>query len=236
VLIKFGVRGVLRFVSHAEMLKLFQRACARAGIEIQHSQGFNPHPKLSLPLPRPVGIESDDELLSLWVHKNIRAKEHKDINAQTAYDLCTYDLCSLIKDRLSEQLPEGCELLSVSFAQTNKAVQPSSATYIILVQREYLNDKLWARIEGLLESHSLIIERSMDTKASRLRTQDSRLKRINVRPFIKSIETNDSGVVIDCIISPAGSIRVEEILKLLEIDVEKLAGPIKRTNVRWQAA
>lgn len=230
MLIKFGVRGVLRFVSHAEMLKLFQRACARAGIEIQHSQGFNPHPKLSLPLPRPVGIESDDELLAIWVHKSIRAKEHKDTNAQAAYDLCTYDLCSLIKSRLSEQLPEGCELLSVSFAQTNKAVQPSSATYIILVQREYLNDKLWARIEGLLESHSLIIERSMDSKKSKI-------KMVDVRPYIKKIEIQgDSSVSIEYIISPAGSIRVEEILKLLEIDVEKLAGPIKRTNVRWQAA
>ncbi len=224
MLVKFRVRGVLRFVSHAEMLKVFQRACARAGIEIQHSQGFNPHPKLSLPLPRPVGVESDDELLCVHVHKSKVAQEHKDTDEEA-----TYDLCSLIKTRLSAQLPEGCELLSESFAQTTKSVQPCSVTYIVPVQPECINDKLRARVENLLASESLTIERRIDTKKSKI-------KMLDIRPFLESIEFDNKDIVVRCRVTPAGSVRVEEILKLLEIDVEELAAPVRRTNLQWQAA
>ena len=65
VIVKFGIKGNLRFLSHAETIRLFERACVRAGIKLVYSQGFNPHPKLSLPLPRTVGVESDDDLLYL---------------------------------------------------------------------------------------------------------------------------------------------------------------------------
>ncbi|MBW7991664.1 MAG: DUF2344 domain-containing protein, partial [Planctomycetes bacterium] len=56
LVIKFRIGGPLRFISHAQTLSVFQRACVRAGIEIRYSQGFNPRPRLSLPLPRPVGV------------------------------------------------------------------------------------------------------------------------------------------------------------------------------------
>ena len=60
---------------------------------------------------------------------------------------------------------------------------------------------------------------------------------MDVRPFLKSIEFgSNSGIVVECKIGSAGTIRVEEILKLLELDVEKLAMPIRRTSVQWQKA
>ena len=67
--IRFKVEGTLRFLSHAETVRLLERACVRAGLRLRYSEGFNPHPKLSLPLPRPVGVESDEELLCLWVEQ-----------------------------------------------------------------------------------------------------------------------------------------------------------------------
>ena len=67
MLVKFRIWGNLRFLSHAETMSVFQRACVRAGIPVRHSEGFNPRPRMSLPLPRSVGVESDDELLVLVV-------------------------------------------------------------------------------------------------------------------------------------------------------------------------
>jgi len=207
VLIKFSVRGAIGFVSHAEMLKVFQRACARAGLKVQHSQGFNPHPKLSLSLPRPVGVESDDELLCVQMNGGLNESE--------------------IKTRLSEQLPEGCELLSVSLAKTKRAVQPRSTTYILPVKPEWINDKLRARIDSVLASESLIVERRIDPKIPKS-------KMVDVRPFLESIKLDGNNIIVECDITPAGSIRVDEILELLEIDIEKLTAPVKRTNVQWQ--
>lgn len=225
VLIRFRVRGAVRFVSHAEMLKVFQRACARAGIKVQHSQGFNPHPKLSLPLPRPVGVESDDELLCLRIDNSTGAQQHKN----------TSDLCISIKTRLSEQLPEGCELLSVEVAQTASTPQPRCVTYVLAVRPEYADNRLKATIKHLSERKQIIVERTIYAEKLKIQNRKSRIKEVDVRPFLESIEVDDRGVVVKCIISSAGSIRVEEILKLLEIEVDGLVSPVRRTNVQWKS-
>jgi len=213
------------------MLRVFQRACVRAGLKIQYSQGFNPRPKMSLPLPRPVGIESDDELLCLRVHKSTSAQEHKCISAQ-------------VHKSISAQLPEGCEILSVNVAEANASFQPCSATYVLAVRKEYLNEKLKATIQRLLESESLNVHRRIDKGKSRIenrlsavasaKAEESRIKNVNVRGFLKSIELDPNGIIVECKISSAGSIRVDEILKLLELDVEKLVSPIRRTRVQWE--
>ena len=214
LVIKFKIGGGLRFLSHAETVKLFQRACVRAGINMQYSRGFNPRPKMSLPLPRTVAVASDDDLLCLRVNR--------DPNEPPVTD---YE--SRVKDKLSSRLPKDCELLSVERHQANVSFQPSSATYILQVQPEYINGNVKARIERLLASDSLNLQRRMAAK-------NSRFKNVDVRPFVKSIELDDREIIVECKISSAGTIRVDEILELLELDAEKLTAPIKRTNVNWQ--
>ncbi|MHC4750262.1 MAG: TIGR03936 family radical SAM-associated protein [Planctomycetota bacterium] len=227
LVIKFRIGGSLRFLSHAETVRVFQRACVRAGISVQYSKGFNPRPKLSLPLPRPVGVESDDELLCLKIHKSMRAQGHK--STRNANDLCTDDLCSFVKAELSPELPKGCELLSVNIAKANTSFQPCSATYVLAVRKEYLSGKLKAAIARLLASESLKVQRQIDKRRTKV-------KNLDVREFLKSIKLDDRSIIVECRISSAGSIRVEEILTLLGLSEYKLAAPIRRTSVQWQEA
>jgi radical SAM-linked protein len=213
----------LRFLSHAETVRVFQRACARAGIRIQYSQGFNPHPKLSLPLPRSVGVESDDELLCLRVPPQLLAKQERGVSSELPLEV------EELKAGLSEHLPEGIELLSVTIAQANMSPRPFAATYVLPVRQEYLDESLNAGIEHLLASESIKVQRTLDER-------HSRFKNIDVRGFIKSIVLKNESVVVECRITPAGAIRVEEILELLGLDMEKLAAPIRRADIQWQAA
>jgi len=219
VLIKFSVRGSLRFLSHAETLRVFQRACVRSGIEIQYTEGFNPRPKLSLPLPRTVGVESEDDLVQLKVHSKQRTGN------QSAASTLPLD-CDQLKKKLSEQLPQGCQLLTVSLPKDKAPLQPTSATYILPIKKEHINEKLKAAIKRLLESESLSLQRWRDEKKSKI---------VDVRGFLKSIRISEGAVIVECKVSSAGSIRVDEILRLLELDAEKLAGPIRRTAVEWQS-
>ena len=229
LVIKFRIRGSLRFLSHAEMLKVFQRACIRARIRIQHSQGFNPRPKLSLPLPRSVGIETDDDLLCLQVHCDDGLVPHDLDDPRAA------GCASRIKASLSEQLPAGCELISLSLAKPKTSFQPCLATYVLPIRQEYVDDKLTARIKRLLASESLNLQRQIDVRKSiRLRGPTCRFRNVDVRPFLKSIELDDKGIVVECVITSAGSIRVDEISNLLELDAEKLAGAVRRTNIEWK--
>jgi len=215
--IRFKVEGSLRFLSHAETLKLFQRACVRAGLAIRYSEGFNPRPKLSLPLPRPVGVESDEELLCLRVARDPLTEDPAADEQRE----------SRIKEALARQLPEGCELISVGAAGAGVSFVPRSAAYVFSVQPEYLTEELEATIERLLSSENLPVRRVMDEGKTKF-------KNVDVRSFLKSIKLDDSSIIVECAISPAGSIRVEEILMLLGLDEGKLAGPIRRTSVQWQ--
>jgi radical SAM-linked protein len=97
--VRFRVVGPAAMLSHAEMSRVLQRACARADLPVRYSEGFNPHPKLSLPLPRPVGVESDDELLV--------ARLHADPVAGGAGARAGAE--ATLMRALAEQLPEGIE-------------------------------------------------------------------------------------------------------------------------------
>lgn len=59
---RFQKIGILRFLSHLEVMRALARALRRAGIAVAYSQGFNPQPKLSLALALPVGVEGRQEL------------------------------------------------------------------------------------------------------------------------------------------------------------------------------
>ena len=213
MLLKCRIRGNLRFLSHAETMKVFQRACVRAGVHVAHTEGFNPRPRLSLPLPRSVGVESDEELLAFVMRC--------DDGEETAVDLE-----GRIQRRLSEQLPEGCEILSCTAVRGGRAPLPRSAAYLLAVRPEHLDEQLRNRIKDLLASETLVLRRQVDEKASRF-------KDVDVRSFLKSIEVKDGCVSVECEISSGGSIRVEEILDILSLDIAKLARPIKRTSVQW---
>lgn len=67
----FSRKDPLKFLSHLDILRLWERAIRRAELPLAYSEGFSPHPRLSFAAPLPVGITSDAELadvfLSRWI-------------------------------------------------------------------------------------------------------------------------------------------------------------------------
>lgn len=59
----FSKTGRAIWISHLDLMRLFQRAFKRAGLKLTHTQGFNPRPSVSIALPLSVGVESVCELL-----------------------------------------------------------------------------------------------------------------------------------------------------------------------------
>lgn len=59
----FEKTGNAVWISHLDLMRLFQRAFKRAGLPLTHTQGFNPRPAVSIALPLSVGVESHCELL-----------------------------------------------------------------------------------------------------------------------------------------------------------------------------
>lgn len=59
----FEKTGNAVWISHLDLMRLFQRAFKRAGLPLKHTQGFNPRPSVSIALPLSVGVQSNCELL-----------------------------------------------------------------------------------------------------------------------------------------------------------------------------
>ena len=213
LVVRFRIAAALRFLSHAETLRVFQRACARAGIPVKYSEGFNPHPKLSLCLPRSVGVESDDELLAIRLESE----------PQEAQDACV----ARMRQSLQEVLPGGIDIMGVKLVGSG-SFHARSVDYAFRFHPERaaeLAERLRERIQVILASESWIVSRKLPG--------DRKVRRIDVRPFLESIQPVEQGVLVRCNVTAAGSIRIEEILLLLELKAEDLAVPIRRTAVEW---
>ena len=63
----FSKADTAKFISHLDLMRTFQRAFLRAGIAIKHTEGFNPHAFVSIPLPLSVGFSSSCEVLECQV-------------------------------------------------------------------------------------------------------------------------------------------------------------------------
>jgi radical SAM-linked protein len=77
----------MKFISHLDLMRLFMRALRRADFPLRMTEGFSPHPKLSIKRALKLGIESDNEEATIVLKEPFNPQE--------------------FKDRLQKQLPQG---------------------------------------------------------------------------------------------------------------------------------
>ena len=75
--VKFDKRESIRFSSHKDTVRVFQRGLAAAGIPALYSQGFHPHMRMSFGPPLKTGWEGLDEYLDVHVEEPVEDFERK---------------------------------------------------------------------------------------------------------------------------------------------------------------
>lgn len=90
----FEKTGNAVWISHLDLMRVFQRSFKRAGLPLTHTQGFNPRPSVSIALPMSVGVESRCELLDFDLEGDPIPNE---------------EIC----ERLNQALVEGVRVLKV---------------------------------------------------------------------------------------------------------------------------
>ncbi len=169
----FEKTGNAIWISHLDLMRVFQRAFKRAGLPLTHTQGFNPRPSVSIALPLSVGVESQCELLD--------------------FDLDNISVpCEEIKKRLNEVLVEGVRVLAVY--ENGRKIKELSLLRCVL-ELEYdagVPENAADRIQRLFASESLIVEK----KGKNGITQQ------NIIPMIRqiSVREGDSGIVLEATI------------------------------------
>jgi radical SAM-linked protein len=94
LVVRYAKRGKMRFASHRDVARAFERGVRRAGLPIAYSAGFTPHPKISYAGGAPTGVASEAEYLSL---------------ALTSRQAATQ-----VRLRLNAVLPDGIDVIDVT--------------------------------------------------------------------------------------------------------------------------
>lgn len=136
--IRFSKQGDIRFISHHDLMRLFERALRRAYLPVAMSEGYNPRPRLSFPAALALGLAGHNEVADVGLHEWMRPDE--------------------LKGRLQAELPEGIGIASVEVTPTKPNRQPKELAYRIpLLEGHSLSA---ARIEGLLASEAAVVKRT----------------------------------------------------------------------------
>ncbi|WP_051355563.1 TIGR03936 family radical SAM-associated protein [Acetobacterium malicum] len=153
----------LRFLSHLDQQRLFQRAFRRANMPVEYSQGFNPHPRMSFALAMSVGLTSDGEYGEVIVSE--------DIDVETFIS------------RMNKVLPNGLEIVSANICgegvgSLSAALSKSVYRIRIKVIPETDLAALAEAIQSYLALPQILIQK---------RNKKGKYVEKDIRPFIESI-------------------------------------------------
>ncbi len=168
----FEKTGSAVWISHLDLMRVFQRAFKRAGLSLTHTQGFNPRPSVSIALPLSVGVESVCELLDF------------DLSGDAVP-------CEEICSRLNEVLIPG---VCVRAVYTDSKKLRDLSLLHCLVTLEYDNgipENAVNVINDLFASQELIVP-----KKGKNGVQDQ-----DIIPMIRRLEVQTAGekcIILDC--------------------------------------
>lgn len=75
VRVTFDKTGLLKYISHLDTMRLFERACRRAELPLTLTQGFRPHPKISITPAMPVGVESEGQYADITLDLTVPLRD-----------------------------------------------------------------------------------------------------------------------------------------------------------------
>ena len=135
----FEKTGNARYISHLDLMRLFQRAFKRAGLPLTHTQGFNPRPSVSIALPLSLGVESRCELL--------------DFDLEVPVD------CGEIREKLNASLVEGVFVREV-YEQGEKIKNLALLqSRLVLEYDRQIPDDVIEELQNLFSRSELIVEK-----------------------------------------------------------------------------
>ncbi len=144
--IRFSRGEEVKYISHLDIMRLWQRALNRAGVAVAHSEGFNPHPRLSLAVPLAIGVTSEAELMDIFLEK--------------------WSSPHTFSEAVGRQLPRGVEILQVfNIAITLPSLQSQArfAEYTVTIETGRTPADVEGGIAALLARQSLPWQHLRDT-------------------------------------------------------------------------
>ena len=155
---RFRKEAQAAYISHLDLMRTFQRAFLRAGYVIKHSQGFHPHPLMSIVLPLPVGESSACELV--------------DFETEGETD------CAVLTEKLNRAMPYGIRVEECYPAERPVRELRLLRAHVSLFYDAGTPANAAEALNELFKREELLVEK---------RTKHKDLTELNIRPMLQSI-------------------------------------------------
>lgn len=168
--------GRARYISHLDLMRTFQRAFLRADISIKHTEGFNPHPFISIALPLSLGFSSACEILEFGL---LEGTGHADVPA-----------------RLNAVLPEGV-VVRACYPGERSLKELAALEYELTLEFDGDKQTLIDTWNAAMGRESWVIEKKSKKAKSGVTTLD-------IAPLIKEFhftELENSKVSLVCVLA-----------------------------------
>lgn len=190
---RFNKEGLIRFISHLDLMRTFERAFRRADLPIAFTKGFNPRPKITFTPALSVGITSSSEYIDVEFYEDVSMHD--------------------VAFKLNRVLPEGIKITGVKQAdETLPLSMLNGAKYVVTVVLGEVNpEELKKGIDILSQQDEIIVERN--TK--------SRKKFVNIAPFIYSLDlfnydSDTADIFMSISVGQQGSVAPRTVIRELE--------------------
>lgn len=179
----------MRFIGHLDMMRYFQKAFRRSGIDIQYSQGYSPHQLISFAAPLGVGLTSTGEYMDIVMGECPSSEE-------------------LVR-RINEQMVEGVRILSaVVLPDDSKNAMSivTTADYRITFREDMAPDfDLAAAIEDFMAQDEIIVTKK--TKKSE--------KTMDIKPMIHCFRAENDGCFMNVATGSTQNLKPEQVMSTL---------------------
>ena len=186
--IKFSKEGAMKFIGHLDIMRYFQRAIRRAGIDVAYSEGFSPHMIMSFANPLGVGLTSEAEYFDLMIRADYSSGE--------------------LIERLNAVMVEGIRVLNAVQVPEEKASKAMSlvaaADYVVRFRYPDTLPENWK------DSFSRFMEQDSINITKKTKKGE---KEMDIRPLVYDWRFEDDGIFLQVSSGSSDNLRPELVIE-----------------------
>lgn len=189
--IRFAKEGIMKFIGHLDMMRYFQKAFRRSGIDIEYSQGFSPHQLISFASPLGVGLTSTGEYMDIFVHSSENSK--------------------VMIEKLNHEMAEGVRILSFKKIEdetrrSNAMSLIAAADYEVVLGGLPVAEADFSKVvDAMMKKEQILITK--ETKKS--------VSEVNIRPMIHKMYVTGNKCFMKVACGSSANLRPELVIKAL---------------------
>lgn len=170
VRLQYAKRGPLKFSSHRDFQRAFERAVRRIGVPMAYSAGFNPHPKISYANAAPTGTASEAEYVEIGLASEVDTEK--------------------LLAALQQAMPRGLDMIDAVTARTSDFAERLEASVWRIALPSVSTETIEEAVAAFMERSDVQVSRM--TKNG-LRTFDTRQAVLEIA--VEGSETTESGLI-----------------------------------------